>query len=133
HLYPFWHFQFRSISLERIAARRRNCTSKDELPWTRNIAALDRLLNAHVAIARTLSLDIAQCGEALLQCTTRRDRSPRRTEGQWILQDVGVIPALRWVFTLQKNMGVGIDQSWQHGGVGEIDHSGVGRYFRACG
>src|SRR5438034_1245289 len=30
HLYPFWHFQFRSVSLERIAARRRNCTSRDE-------------------------------------------------------------------------------------------------------
>ena len=29
-LYTFWHFQFRSVSLERIAAGRRNCSSGDE-------------------------------------------------------------------------------------------------------
>ena len=71
HLYSFRHFQFRSVSLERIATSRRNCASRDEQAWTRNVSALDRLLDADIAIPRALGFDITQRGETLLQRTTR--------------------------------------------------------------
>ncbi len=103
----------------------------DEQPRPGNVAAFDRLLDSHVAVARAFGLDIAQRGEALLQRAPSRDRGPRRAQGQRIFQDVGVIAALRRIFSLQEDVGVGIDQAGQDGGVRKIDGIGARRNFRA--
>ena len=55
--------------------------------------AFDGLFDADVAVTRALGFDISQRGEALLQRPSRRHRRPRRTQGQRLLQDVGVVSA----------------------------------------
>ena len=66
----------------------------DEQARAGNVSALDRLLDADVAVAGAFGLDIAQRGEALLQRAARGDRGARRAERQRGIQDVGVVSAL---------------------------------------
>ena len=124
------HLEFGSVAFEVVAAGGGNRAGDDEQPRPGDVAAFDRLLDSDVAIARAFSLEIAQRGEALLQRAPCRNRGPRRAKGQRIFQDVGVVAALRRVFSLQEDVSVGINQAGQHGGVREVDGGGAGRDFR---
>ena len=75
-LYALGHFQFWSIAFERISAGCGNRACGNEKPRPGNVAALDRLLDAHVAIPGTLGLHVTQRGEPLLQRSTHRNRGP---------------------------------------------------------
>ena len=130
-LRAFGHVEFRRIAFEVVAAGGGDGAGDDEQPRPGNVSAFDRLLDSDVAVARAFGLQIAQRGETLLQRAPRRNRGPRRAKGQRIFQDVGVVASLRRVFSLQENVGMGIDQAGQYGGVREIDGGGAGGNFGA--
>src|SRR5260370_24059199 len=67
NLYAFRHLEFGSIAFQRIAARGRDGASRDQQARSRNIALVDGLPDAHVAIAGAFGLYISQGREALLQ------------------------------------------------------------------
>ena len=73
------HLQLRRIAFQRISSRSRDGPRRHEEPRPGDIAALNRLLDAHITVARTLGFDVAQRGEALFQGPPGCDRSPRRT------------------------------------------------------
>ena len=117
------HHEFGRVAFEVVATGGRNRAGDDEQARPGDVAALDRLLDSDVAVTCAFRLEIAQRGEALLQRAPCRNRRPRRAKGQRIFQDVGVVASLRRVFSLQKDVRVGINQARQYGGVREVDGS----------
>ena len=93
-----------------------------------NVALFDGLLDADVAVARAFGFNIAQGGEPLLQGAARGDCGPRRAQSQGSMKNIGVVSALVRVFSLQKDVGVRIDEAGQNGFLGEIDDVGAGGY-----
>src|SRR5215469_2480760 len=73
------HFKLRRVTLQGIASSSRNRPRGYQQARPRNISAIDRLLDSHVAVSRTLGLDIAQGGESLCERPPCRDRCPRRS------------------------------------------------------
>ena len=125
------HDELGSVALEVIAAGGGDGAGGHKQPRAGDVAAFDGLLDAHVAIARAFGLDVAQRGKALLQRPPGGNRGPRRPQGQRIFQDVGVIAALRRVFSLQEDVGMGVDQAGENRGMGEIDQVGARGNFCA--
>ena len=115
------HDELGSVALKVVASGSGDGASHHEHPRSGNVAAFDRLLDSHIAITRAFSLQIADRGKALLQGAPGRDRGPRRAQCQRISENVGVVAALRRVFSLQEDMGMRVDQAGQYGGVREID------------
>src|ERR1700674_3779871 len=109
------HIKFRSVSLKLIASSRGDGASRDEQSRPGDVSALDGLFDADVAIARAFRLHVAQGGESLLQRAPRGNRGSGRTKRQRILQNVDVVSALCGLLTLQKDMGMRIDQAGQYG------------------
>ena len=105
------HHEFGSVAFEVVTTGGRNRAGDDEQPRPGDIAAFDRLLDSDVPVACAFRLEISQRGEALFQRAPCRNRGPRRAKGQRIFQDVGVVATLRRVFSLQENVGMGIDEA----------------------
>ena len=91
-----------------------------------DVSAFDGHLDAHISVARAFSLHVAQCGESLFERAARRNRGPRCAKRQRILKQLNVVSALGWVFALQKDVGVRVNQSGKNGSPGEIDERGAG-------
>src|ERR1700687_5311030 len=121
-LHPLWNFVFRGVTLQRISSggRDRARRHKQARPW--NVSAFNGLFDAHVAITRTFGFHITQRGEALFERAPHRDCRPSRAERQRILEQLNVVSALGGLFTLQKNVGGGINQPRKHRGLREVDH-----------
>src|SRR5215471_16509612 len=79
-LSSLWDFQLGGTAFEHIAAGRGNRAGCHEQAGAWNVAAIDGLLDAHVAVAGTLGLDITQSRESLFQSPPCRDRSACRTQ-----------------------------------------------------
>src|ERR1022692_1360330 len=126
------HVELGSIAFQRITACGRYGAGRDEQarPW--NIASLDGLLYAHIAITGAFSLHVAQGSETLLQRPPRRYRGPRRTQGERGVQDVGIVSTLRGIFALQKDVSVGIDETGQDRGFRQINDNRAGRNPGSC-
>src|ERR1700730_4459858 len=124
------HVEFRRVTFEVVATGARNGAGGDNQPRPGDLAAFDRQLDANVAITRAFGFHIAQRGKTLLQRASSRYRGPRRPQCQRIFQDVGVIASLRWLFSLQEDVSVGINQAGEHGGTRKVDGAGARGNFR---
>src|SRR5207302_4038749 len=120
-LRAFRHSDLRRVSLQVVAAGGGDGARGGEDARSGNASLVDGLLDADVAVSRTLGLDVADGGESLLQRAARRNGGPRRAIRERILQQLHVITTLGRVFTLQKNVRVRIDQAGHHGHAGEVD------------
>src|SRR2546427_6249682 len=120
-LHAFGHLQFGSVVLQGISTGSGNSERGDKKARPGKVAALDCLLDAHVAVARTFGLHVTQRSETLLQRPPHRNRGPRSAQGQRVLQDICIIAALRRVFSLQEDVGVGVNKPGKSRGAGEID------------
>src|SRR5215469_7980442 len=123
---------FRNLDLGRVALRvvasgSRDRTRRGEDARPRNIALIDRHLQAYIAVSGAFGLKIAHRGEALLKRTTRRNRGSSRTIGNRELENLDVIAAFIGIFALQEQMGVRLDQSRKHGRVRKINRGGIRR------
>jgi hypothetical protein len=98
-----------------------------------NEAGIDRLFDSNVAVACAFGFNITERGEALFERSAHGDGSARGAEGRRVFQDVHVVAAFGRIFSLQEDVGVGIDEAGQNGGFGEIDNGGVGRDLRGGG
>src|SRR5580700_6619813 len=126
NLRAFGHVEFRSVAFERITACGRDGASRDEQARPRNVTLLDGLFNADIAITGAFSFDVAEGGEALFKRSARGNRGPRRAQRERSVQDVGIVSALRWIFSLQKDVSVGIDEAGQERGLRQVDYGRAG-------
>ena len=124
------HADLGRVAFEVVAAGRRDRQRRHVQARPGDVAALDRLLDADVAVARTLGLDVAQRREALRECAPGGHRRPRGAKGQRILQELDVVAAKCRILTLQEDVGVGVDESGQHGLARQVDDPRAGRYRR---
>ena len=115
------HLDLRRIAFQGIAASRRNAARGGKDPRPRNVALVHGHLDSDIAIAGTLGLHVADGGEALLQSASRRNRRARRTIRQRKLQQLNVVAAQCRVFSLEKDVGVRLDQAGQHGRIRQVD------------
>ena len=92
-----------------------------------NVTFGDRLLDAHIAVASALGLDITNGREALLERATRRDHRARHAIGGRELEQLHVVAAGCGDLALQEDMSVAIDEAGQHGGGAEVEHLSSGR------
>src|SRR6185312_1507 len=79
------------VALKRISTGRRNRACGNEHSRAGNVAGVDRLFDSHIAVAGTLSLQVAQRGKALFERTSSRYRRARYTERGWILEQLHVV------------------------------------------
>src|SRR5215472_8338824 len=113
-LRTFRHDYVRVITFQRIAASYGNGPCCRKNAWSGNVTAIDGHLDPDVAVTRSLSLNIADSGEALLQTAPRRNRSASSPVRRWVFQKLDVISAFCRIFTLKKNVRVGINQTRQN-------------------
>jgi hypothetical protein len=130
NLCAFWHLQFRRVPFQRISPSGRDRPRHHQQPRPRNVASLNRLLDADIPVTRPLGFHVAECGEALLQRPPGRDRGSRRPHRQRRGQNVSVVAALRGIFSLQKDVRVRIDQARKHGLFRQVDHRRADRNLR---
>ena len=116
------HVELRGVSLQRIAARGRDRSRDHEHPRPRDVAPLDRLLDADIAVAGALGLDVADGREALIERPPGRDRRARRPQGRALLQQLCVVPSLFGNLSLQEDVRVCVDEARKHRRPREIDH-----------
>ena len=124
-LHPLGHFDLGRVTLQRISAGCRDGARRNKQTRSGNVSAFNRHLDAHVAVTRTFGFHVAQRGEALFERPPHRDRRPRRAKRQRILQQLNVVSALGGIFSLKKNVRVGVDQPGKHRGLREIDEGGA--------
>ena len=101
----------RRVSLEVVAAGRRDGPRSRRTSAAPGCALLDRPLDAHVAVAGALGLDVTDGREALLERAARRHRRARSTVGEGILEQLHVVPARGGLLALQEDVGVRVDHS----------------------
>src|SRR5262252_4864352 len=123
------HFEFRCISLQRVAGGSRNRPSGDDQTWAGYISIIDRLLDPYIPVACAFGLYVAQGSKSLLQRAAGCDRRPCRPQCQWRTQDIRVVPTLGRILSLQENVRVRIDQTRHNRLLREINHAGTVRYL----
>jgi hypothetical protein len=69
------------------------------------------LLDADVTVPGTFGFDIPERGESLFKRTPSGDCGASGAKSQRSIQDVGVVSALGGIFSLQKDVGVRIDEA----------------------
>ena len=131
-LRPFGHVELGRVALQRIAAGRRDRARRDEHPRPRDVAALDRLLDADVAVAGAFGLDVADRREALLEGPARGHGRPGGAQRQPLLQELGVVASLGGHLALQENVRVAVDQPGQDGAAGQVDDRAPAGTFAAA-
>ena len=129
-LRTFRHFDLRRITLEVVAAGRRNRARDDEHAWAGNLTFVDGLLDADVAVAGAFRFDVANRREALLERASRGNGGARGAIRERILQKLNVVSAFGRVFALKKDVRMCVDQSRQDGHGRQIDHTRVRRQRR---
>src|SRR5258706_14600979 len=80
-LNAFWHHEFGSVTFQVVTAGGGNSTRRSEHARAGNGSFLDGLLDADVAVARALRLNVTQGRKSLLQralCGLSRSRGPQR-------------------------------------------------------
>ena len=87
-----------------------------------NVTFGDRLLEAPIAVASALGLDITNGREALLERATRRDHRARHAEGRRELEQLHIVTTGRRDLSLEEDVRVAIDEAGQHGGGAEVEH-----------
>src|SRR5215472_2446839 len=92
-LRPFGNHDLGRVALGVVTSGGRDCPRRSKDAWPRNVALIDRHLQASVAVSSTFGLEIAHGGEALLKSPTRRNRRPGRAIGNRKLEDLDVIAA----------------------------------------
>src|SRR6202049_2909726 len=92
-LRAFWHLDFGRIPLEVVAASRGDRTRRYEHARAGNVAFIDRLLDADVAVSRALGLDVTNRSEALFQRTSGGHDCARSPVGRRKLEQLHVIAA----------------------------------------
>src|SRR5260370_28634073 len=100
------HVEFGSVALEHVSARARDGAGRDEQARAWNIALLDGLLDAYVAVASAFGLNVAQGSEALLQRAPSGNCGSRRAQGERGLQGVYGVASLCAVFAPQVKVRV---------------------------
>src|SRR5205807_4822541 len=85
-LRAFRHRDLRRVSLQVVAAGGGDGARGSEDSRAGNASLIDGLLDADVAVSRTLGLDVADGGESLLQRAARRNGGPRRRLAERVLQ-----------------------------------------------
>ena len=70
-LHALRHFDLRRVALERISSGGRDRARRNKQPRPGNVSAFNRLLDAHIAVARTFGFHVAQSGEALFERASR--------------------------------------------------------------
>jgi hypothetical protein len=121
-LRPLGHVHLGRVVLQGVAARGRDRARDHEQPRPRDVALVDGLLDADVAVARAFRLHVAQGREPLLQGAAGGHRGPRGAEGEGLLEELGVVAALRRVLALQEEVRVGVDEAGEDGRGGKVDH-----------
>ena len=127
------HRDLGGIALQLVAAGAGDRARRDEHARPRDDALVDRALDADVAVAGALGLDVADGGEALLQGTARgHDRARHAVRGR-VVEQLHVVTAGFRHLALEKDVGVAVDEPGQQGGVAEVeDLRAVGRRLRAA-
>ncbi len=125
--------QLGRVVFQRVPSGSRDRARGDQQARAGNKAAVNGLLDADIAIAGSLGLDISQRRKTLLQGTAYGNRRARRSQRSRILQDVDVVSPFGGVFSLQKNVGVGVDQAGKNGSFRKINDGGAGWNLRAGG
>src|ERR1019366_4839899 len=120
----------RRIAFQGIAAGRRNAARGGDNPRSGDVALIYSHLDSDIAVTGALSLHVADGSKALLQGAPRRNRCARRAVRQRKLQQLNVVATQGRVFSLEKEVGVRLDQSRQHGGVRQVDDLCAGRDLR---
>src|SRR5439155_18610649 len=92
-LRPLRHLELGRIPFQHVATARRDRARRYEHARARNVALVDRLLDADVAISRALGFDIANRREALFQRTPRGHDRARHAVGRRELQQLHIVAA----------------------------------------
>ena len=91
-----------------------------------NVALVDRLLDADVAVSGPFGLDVPNGREALFQGAAGGDHRPGNAIGGRVLEELHVVAAGGGYLTLKKDMSVTIDEPGEHGGTAEVDQLRAG-------
>ena len=121
-LCSFRHHELGRIPFQHVATGRRDRARRYEHSRARNVALVDRLFDADVAISRALGLDIANRREPLFQRTPRCHDRARCAVGGRELQQLHIVAAGRRYLALQEDMSVTIDETRKNGGAAQFDH-----------
>ena len=116
--------ELRRVSFERISAGGGDGTGRREDPRPRDVAAIHRLLDADVAVARALGLHVSDGGEALLERAAGRDRGASGAKRDPVEEKLAVVAALARLLTLQEEMGMRVDEAGQERRIAEVDDLG---------
>src|SRR5258706_5337894 len=126
-LHALWHHEFGSVTFQVVTAGGGNSTRRSEHARARNGSFLDGLLDADIAVARALGLDIAQCRKPRLEralCGISRSRGPQRDAR---LQYVRVVATLCRILAPQKKVCVRVDHSRKDRCAGKVNRLCAGR------
>src|SRR5436853_4110669 len=99
-LRAFGNGNVRVVAFERISAGRRNRASDAEDARSGNDAFIHGALDAHVAVSRAFSLEIADGGKTLFECAASRDGRAGGTIRDLKLQELVIVSAFGRIFAL---------------------------------
>ena len=125
-LHALGHLQLPRVAQQRIHAGRREGPGRDEHAGAGDDAPLDRPLHVHVGVHGPLGLQVADGREAVHQGGPGGDGGPDGAVGDRLLEQLLVVVGLGDV-ALEQDVGVGVDQAGQDGGLREVDDGGVPR------
>ena len=116
------HEDLRRVALEVVAPGGGDGARRHEHARARDVAFVDRLLDADVTVARALGLDVADAREPLLERPTRCYHGACRPIGCRVLEQLYVVAPGGRILTLQEDVGVTVDEARQHGRGAQIDY-----------
>src|SRR5262249_4645009 len=116
----------RGVALEVVAAGGGDRARGDEQARPRNVALVDRLLDADVAVAGALGLDVADRGEALLERAPHGEHRARGAVGGRVYEELSVVAAGGGPLALQEDVRVAVDEPGQEGRAAEVDEARAG-------
>ncbi len=120
-LHAFRHVEFGCVAFEVVSAGRGDAARGAEEARAGNGAFGDGFLDFDVAVAGAFGFEIAQSCKTLFESAAAGEGGAGCAEGDAGLEDVGVVAAFGWVFAPEKDVGVGVDEAGEDGGVGEVD------------
>ena len=120
-LRAFGHVEFGSVAFEVVPAGGGDCAGGAEETRAGDGAFGDGFADFYVAVARAFGFDVAQRGEALVESAAAGEGGARGAECDSGFEDVGVVATFGGVFAPEEDVRVGVDESGEDCGVGEID------------
>src|SRR5262249_32363343 len=114
------HLQLPRVAQQGIHAGWRHRASGDLHSWAGDFAGSDCLFYVDVGVHGAFSLEIANCGESILQADRSVASGQDRAVWNRLLEELGVV-IFGGDVTVEEDVSVRVYQAWEHGGLGEVD------------